>query len=77
MNCPTATVTCLAENFQVHGNICVASVVVTVNLDWKVHAFDVLSEFDATNPDPASPMLVSDLAYFFCNLAKADIISIE
>ncbi|KAI4350155.1 hypothetical protein L6164_010664 [Bauhinia variegata] len=30
----------------VHGNVCLASVVVTQTLDWKLHAFDVLSEFD-------------------------------
>lgn len=41
----------------VHGNICVASVVVTPNLDWKIHAFDVLSEFDSSNPEANSPML--------------------
>lgn len=41
----------------VHGNICLASVVVTSNLDWKLHAFDVLSEFDSSNPEVASPML--------------------
>lgn len=41
----------------VHGNICVASVVVTPNLDWKLHAFDVLAEFDPSNSDVASPML--------------------
>ncbi|KAG9146637.1 hypothetical protein Leryth_026302 [Lithospermum erythrorhizon] len=31
----------------VHGNVCLASVVVTQTLDWKLYAFDVLSEFDA------------------------------
>ncbi|KAI4302035.1 hypothetical protein L6164_035255 [Bauhinia variegata] len=30
----------------VHGNVCLASVVVTQTLDWKLHAFDVLSEFE-------------------------------
>ncbi|KAL0775382.1 hypothetical protein Bca101_040534 [Brassica carinata] len=33
----------------VHGNVCLASVVVTPTLDWKLHAFDVLSEFDGSN----------------------------
>ncbi|MCO5581933.1 hypothetical protein L7F22_035822 [Adiantum nelumboides] len=42
----------------VHGNICVASVVVTPNLDWKIHAFDVLSEFDSANTETNSPMLL-------------------
>ncbi|XP_031373956.1 probable inactive serine/threonine-protein kinase scy1 [Punica granatum] len=41
----------------VHGNVCVASVVVTQTLDWKLHAFDVLSEFDGNNPAAAGPML--------------------
>ncbi|ONK72141.1 uncharacterized protein A4U43_C04F16210 [Asparagus officinalis] len=35
----------------VHGNVCLSSVVVTQTLDWKLHAFDVLSEFNANN-DP-------------------------
>ncbi|XP_047053794.1 N-terminal kinase-like protein [Lolium rigidum] len=41
----------------VHGNVCLASVVVTQTLDWKLHAFDVLSEFDANNEAAGSPML--------------------
>ncbi|XP_059438254.1 uncharacterized protein LOC132171061 isoform X1 [Corylus avellana] len=41
----------------VHGNVCLASVVVTQTLDWKLHAFDVLSEFDANNEASAGPML--------------------
>ncbi|CAL4946826.1 unnamed protein product [Urochloa decumbens] len=41
----------------VHGNVCLASVVVTQTLDWKLHAFDVLSEFDASNEASGSPML--------------------
>ncbi|PRQ41448.1 putative protein kinase SCY1-SCYL1 family [Rosa chinensis] len=41
----------------VHANVCVASVVVTQTLDWKLHAFDVLSEFDGTNEASAGPML--------------------
>ncbi|RCV27889.1 hypothetical protein SETIT_5G361100v2 [Setaria italica] len=41
----------------VHGNVCLASVVVTQTLDWKLHAFDVLSEFDANNEVSGSPML--------------------
>ncbi|KAJ3669089.1 hypothetical protein LUZ60_011039 [Juncus effusus] len=40
----------------VHGNVCVSSVVVTQTLDWKLHAFDVLSEFDANN-ESNTPML--------------------
>lgn len=43
---------------QVHGNVCVASVVVTQTLDWKLHAFDVLSEFDGNSETSTGPMLV-------------------
>lgn len=43
---------------QVHGNVCLASVVVTQTLDWKLHAFDVLSEFDGTNEAANGSMLV-------------------
>jgi hypothetical protein len=54
----------LTERFvkQVHSNVCVGSVVVTPTLDWKLHAFDVLSEYDAGTPGAegpgAPPMLV-------------------
>ncbi|XP_065870637.1 uncharacterized protein [Euphorbia lathyris] len=41
----------------VHGNVCLASVVVTPSLDWKLHAFDVLSEFDGNNENATGPML--------------------
>ncbi|XP_026457158.1 N-terminal kinase-like protein [Papaver somniferum] len=41
----------------VHGNVCLASVVVTPTLDWKLHAFDVLSEFDGNNEGSTGPML--------------------
>nr|CAD1829532.1 unnamed protein product [Ananas comosus var. bracteatus] len=41
----------------VHGNVCLASVVVTQTLDWKLHAFDVLSEFDSSNEASNNPML--------------------
>ncbi|XP_068651954.1 uncharacterized protein [Aristolochia californica] len=41
----------------VHGNVCVASVVVTQTLDWKLHAFDVLTEFDGHNEASTVPML--------------------
>lgn len=43
---------------QVHGNVCLASVVVTPTLDWKLHAFDVLSEFDGSNETSSTQMLV-------------------
>ncbi|XP_074575414.1 uncharacterized protein LOC141831892 [Curcuma longa] len=41
----------------VHGNVCLASVVVTPTLDWKLHAFDVLSEFDGNSEVSNSAML--------------------
>ncbi|RZC62940.1 hypothetical protein C5167_024707 [Papaver somniferum] len=41
----------------VHGNVCLASVVATPTLDWKLHAFDVLSEFDGNNEGSTGPML--------------------
>ncbi|KAK7340345.1 hypothetical protein VNO77_21047 [Canavalia gladiata] len=41
----------------VHGNVCLASVVVTPTLDWKLHAFDVLSEFDGSNESSSGQML--------------------
>ncbi|KAI5439751.1 hypothetical protein KIW84_025216 [Lathyrus oleraceus] len=41
----------------VHGNVCLASVVVTQTLDWKLHAFDVLSEFDGSNESSSTQML--------------------
>ncbi|GKU98241.1 hypothetical protein SLEP1_g11270 [Rubroshorea leprosula] len=41
----------------VHGNVCLASVVVTQTLDWKLHAFDVLSEFDGNNEAATGSML--------------------
>lgn len=48
---------------KVHGNVCLASVVVTPTLDWKLHAFDVLSEFDGTNESASGPMLVLLIHY--------------
>lgn len=42
------------------------SVVVTQTLDWKLHAFDVLSEFEENNEASTGPMLVSSqLALMF------------
>uniref|UniRef100_K7LJX3 Protein kinase domain-containing protein n=1 Tax=Glycine max TaxID=3847 RepID=K7LJX3_SOYBN len=49
----------------VHGNVCLASVVVTQTLDWKLHAFDVLSEFDGTVDTPSTaPVGVSSTPDF-------------
>ena len=39
------------------GNVCLASAVVTQNLDQKPHAFDVLSEFDDHNEAAPEPLL--------------------
>ncbi|XP_062084201.1 uncharacterized protein LOC133790551 isoform X2 [Humulus lupulus] len=41
----------------VHANVCLASVVVTPTLDWKLHAFDVLSEIDNNTEASAGSML--------------------
>ena len=57
-----------------HGNVCLASVVVTPTLDWKLHAFDVLSEFDGSNGSASGPMLVVFITHivvcFFFILSK-------
>lgn len=37
---------------QIHGNICMAAVLVTASLDWKLSGFDLLSEH-ALPPDHA------------------------
>ncbi|KAA3453514.1 N-terminal kinase-like protein isoform X1 [Gossypium australe] len=42
----------------VHGNVCLSSVVVTQTLDWKLYAFDVLSEYDGANATATGPMLM-------------------
>lgn len=36
---------------QIHGNICLAAIVVTGTLDWKLHGFDLLSEHQASPMD--------------------------
>ncbi|CAO2822027.1 unnamed protein product [Amaranthus hypochondriacus] len=41
----------------IHANVCLASVVVTQTLDWKLHAFDVLSEFDGNKEGSTGSML--------------------
>ncbi|XP_024969162.1 N-terminal kinase-like protein [Cynara cardunculus var. scolymus] len=60
----------------VHGNVCLESVVVTQTLDWKLHAFDVLSEFDGNNEAASGPMLQYDwlvgTQYKPVELAKSD-----
>ncbi|GMI83264.1 cytoplasmic tRNA export protein [Hibiscus trionum] len=60
----------------VHGNVCMSSVVVTQTLDWKLHAFDVLSEFDGANATATGPMLQYEwlvgLQYKPMELAKSD-----
>ncbi|PWA65021.1 protein kinase family protein with ARM repeat domain-containing protein [Artemisia annua] len=60
----------------VHGNVCLESVVVTPTLDWKLHAFDALSEFDGNNEVSTGPMLQYEWLigsqYKPMELAKAD-----
>lgn len=60
----------------VHGNVCLASVVVTPTLDWKLHAFDVLSEFDGSNETSSMQMLqyawLVATQYKSTELAKSD-----
>nr|XP_043631418.1 probable inactive serine/threonine-protein kinase scy1 [Erigeron canadensis] len=60
----------------VHGNVCLESVVVTPTLDWKLHAFDALSEFDGNNEVSTGPMLQYEwlvgLQYKPMELAKSD-----
>ncbi|GKE45514.1 N-terminal kinase-like protein, partial [Tanacetum coccineum] len=60
----------------VHGNVCLESVVVTPTLDWKLHAFDALSEFDGNNEVSTGPMLQYEWLigsqYKPTELAKAD-----
>ncbi|XP_075514198.1 uncharacterized protein LOC142549241 [Primulina tabacum] len=60
----------------VHGNVCMASVVVTQSLDWKLHAFDVLSEFDGNSEAASGPMLqyewLISSQYKSMELAKSD-----
>ncbi len=33
-----------ARERQIHGNVCMRAVVVTPQLDWRLHAFDLLCE---------------------------------
>ncbi|XP_027189453.1 uncharacterized protein [Cicer arietinum] len=60
----------------VHGNVCLASVVVTQTLDWKLHAFDVLSEFDGSSEASSGQMLqyawLVAAQYKSMELAKSD-----
>lgn len=37
---------------QIHGNVCMASVVVTDTLDWKLHGFDMLSDHSSVEYSP-------------------------
>ena len=43
---------------MVHGNVCMDSIAVAESLDWKLHAFDVLAEFDASESEV--PLLPCD-----------------
>ncbi|XP_074269940.1 uncharacterized protein LOC141592944 isoform X2 [Silene latifolia] len=65
----------------IHGNVCVASVVVTQTLDWKLHAFDVLSEFDGNKEASSVSMLPYEwlvgTQYKPMELAKSDWVAIR
>ncbi|KAK8575782.1 hypothetical protein V6N12_063439, partial [Hibiscus sabdariffa] len=69
------------EGTQVHGNVCLESVVVTQTLDWKVHAFEVLSEYDGANGTATGPLLqyewVIGSQYKTVELAKSDWVAIR
>ncbi|GAB2270189.1 hypothetical protein Dimus_005093 [Dionaea muscipula] len=60
----------------VHANVCLASVVVTQTLDWKLHAFDVLSEIDGRSEASTGSMLqyswLVGVQYKPIELAKSD-----
>ncbi|KAK8674806.1 hypothetical protein V6N13_032902 [Hibiscus sabdariffa] len=65
----------------VHGNVCLESVVVTQTLDWKVHAFEVLSEYDGANGTATGPLLQYEWLigsqYKPVELAKSDWVAIR
>ncbi|KAK9671778.1 hypothetical protein RND81_12G054500 [Saponaria officinalis] len=65
----------------IHGNVCLASVVVTQTLDWKLHAFDVLSEFDGNKEASSVSMLPNEwlvgTQYKPMELAKSDWVAIR
>ncbi|KAL9270926.1 putative inactive serine/threonine-protein kinase scy1 [Drosera capensis] len=65
----------------VHANVCLASIVVTQTLDWKLHAFDVLSEFDGRTEALGGTMLqyswLVGAQYKPMELAKSDWASIS
>ncbi|KAL9232799.1 hypothetical protein vseg_007865 [Gypsophila vaccaria] len=65
----------------IHGNVCLASVVVTQTLDWKLHAFDVLSEFDGNKESSSVPMLPNEwlvgTQYKPMELTKSDWVAIR
>ncbi|KAK8575785.1 hypothetical protein V6N12_063442 [Hibiscus sabdariffa] len=69
------------EGTQVHGNVCLESVVVTQTLDWKVHAFEVLSEYDGANGTATGPLLQYEWLigsqYKPVELAKSDWVAIR
>lgn len=45
---------------QIHGNMCMAAVVVTDSLDWKLHGFDLLSEAACTVSGPSATGYISN-----------------
>ncbi|KNA07159.1 hypothetical protein SOVF_174440, partial [Spinacia oleracea] len=65
----------------IHANVCLASVVVTQTLDWKLHAFDVLSEFDGNKDGSTGSMLqyawLVGTQYKSMELVKSDWVAIR
>jgi len=51
--------------WQIHGNVCMAAVVVTEQLDWRLHGFDLLSEHAGGGFD--WPLMASSWMVRFCN----------
>ncbi|GJS76659.1 probable inactive serine/threonine-protein kinase scy1 isoform X1 [Tanacetum coccineum] len=66
----------LISNGEWHGNVWFGKWVVRPTLDWKLHAFDTLSEFDGNNEVSTGPMLQYEWLigsqYKPMELAKAD-----
>ncbi|KAL8151492.1 hypothetical protein V2J09_021300 [Rumex salicifolius] len=65
----------------VHANVCLSSVVVTPTLDWKLHAFDVLSEFAVSNEASSGAILqyawLVETQYKPMELVKSDWVAVR
>jgi hypothetical protein len=49
---------------QIHGHLCMAAVVVTDSLDWKLHGFDLLSEHALTGAADCGTSLIAVRKWF-------------